>query len=211
MKSSSNNNILLLEYPTRKELCLANWRISEFKEGLDGVYGIYTTPDIFLDKYSDDEGKIDYFEVWEGFNYTNEQLWRFGQAFHSCLSNREKLILDASSKIDHFGYIIAFVDGDIETKQHELAHALYSINKDYKYQVDNILDEMSGFTLFKMKKDLLAIGYIPEVLMDEIHAYLTIFNQEEFDRIFHDLNTLDNNELQPIKSQLKALFDKFTF
>ncbi len=210
MKSSVNNNILLLEYPTRKEMCLANFRISEFKEGLDGVYGVYSTPDIFIDKYSDEEGNLDYFNVWEGFNYTHEQLWRFGLTFHSCVSNREKLIIDQAHKIDSFGYIIAIVEGDEETKRHEMAHALYAINKDYRYQIDNILEEMSGFTLFKMKKALLAIKYIPEVLQDEIHAYLVAYNQEEFDKIFSDLNQLDKNEIKPLISQLNDLFDKYT-
>ena len=72
-----NNKRLILEYPTRKEMILSNFRISEFKEGVAGIKGRVFTCDEFIDAYSDAKGNIDYFSYWDGFNYSKKELTDF--------------------------------------------------------------------------------------------------------------------------------------
>jgi hypothetical protein len=58
------------------------------------------------------------------------------------------------------------------TFDHELCHALYYTNMDYKIEMDELTASISKVNLQKFKKNLKSIGYCSEVMKDEIQAYM---------------------------------------
>ncbi len=71
-------------------------------------------------------------------------------------------------------YLIAYMDGDTESKEHELRHAQYFLDKDYKSRVrasyKNLrLNKPSVFK--RITEKLKDQGYKPEVFEDEFGAY----------------------------------------
>lgn len=199
-------NKLLIEYPSRKEMTLSNFRISEFKEGKDGIKGIRFSPDQFIDVYSDDKGNIDYWSYWEGFNYSKQELIDFVFIFYDELTLREQQILKASHLIGNDGYIICMEEGDEVTLKHETAHGYFYENKGYKKFATEIVNSLPEDIFFTYKQYLLDMGYIDEIIIDEMHAYLVTYEEEEWEECFE---TLTNNEIILDKSkQLNELFDK---
>ena len=77
---------------------------------------------------------------------------------------------------DNGSYIIGIDDTDTGLYDHELAHALYHTNKEYKKEMllnikmlpDNMVDEIN--------KHLKEIGYTSKVYDDEIQAYLSSYS-----------------------------------
>jgi len=57
--------------------------------------------------------------------------------------------------------------------KHEVAHALYYTNKEYKKSMDQITKLISVKKLKAIKTELKKWGYCEKVLMDEIQAYLS--------------------------------------
>ena len=97
------------------------------------------------------------------------------------VSKHEARILEVLQKEGFFAgqafYVLATADGAAKTNSdcaldHELCHAFYYVNRDYKAQVDQLLLEFPR-EVGLIRKVLLQWGiYAPEVLDDEVHAYL---------------------------------------
>ncbi len=197
---------LLLEFPTRKEMTLSNFRISEFKEGKEGIKGKYFTADEFIDAYSDKDGNIDYFSYWEGFNYSKKEVLNFAKIFDANLSNREILILDSAKYIDDDGYIICMEEGDQMTLKHEIAHGIFFENEEYKNKASEIVNSIPVEILEKYKNDLREMDYGEDCLIDECHAYMVAFDKEEFDECFSSVNT---DEIETQINSIGLLFDEY--
>ena len=69
-------------------------------------------------------------------------------------------------------YVIGCNNTKGETFQHEICHAKYYLDKEYKKEKDDLLKKIkkSHYNIFK--KNLLSIGYPIKVMNDEIQAYL---------------------------------------
>ena len=61
-------NCLLLEYNTQKDLALSFCRVEEYYEGNPKINGEILSLEEFIDHFMDNNGKINYFEYWSGFN-----------------------------------------------------------------------------------------------------------------------------------------------
>lgn len=206
-----SNKRLLLEFPTRKEMTLSNFRISEFYEGKEGIKGCSWTPDKFIDLYSDENGRIEYFEFWEGFNYPVKSINDFYCVFESDvedsrLSDREIKILEASKQIDKDGYIISCVEGDEITLKHETAHALFFENVEYRNKVTEIINTLDAETISKFRSHLFLMRYNEDVLIDEMQAYLIAFDDEEWLECF---GSITEDEIYSHRSNLQATFDYY--
>jgi hypothetical protein len=71
-------------------------------------------------------------------------------------------------------YLIAYMDGDTESKEHELRHAKYFLDKDYKSRVRasyKNLRSTKPSVFNRITKKLKEQGYKPEVFEDEFGAY----------------------------------------
>jgi hypothetical protein len=71
------------------------------------------------------------------------------------------------------GYIIGAESLESETFKHEMCHALYSVNEDYRKEVDEITSSLEVEHSKAFAYNLLNMGYTAEVIPDEIQAYLS--------------------------------------
>lgn len=193
---------LLIEFKTRKEMNLTCWRMSEFSEGYEELRTYYT-PDVFIDKWSDEDGKITYWEYWEGHNITKKKILEFAKAFHKNesgefgndsfkyvrdnVSNREIKVIELLDQIDDDGHVIFIEEGDEITFKHEIAHSYYFLYPEYKTRADSIVYGLPPQTQGFIKKGLREMKYSDDVLQDEIQAYLTAYDQEEWDECFPEV------------------------
>lgn len=87
----------------------------------------------------------------------------------------DQLMCDIIDKIFVNGmrqYLIGTNSLKNSTFLHELAHALYYTDMDYKAEMDEITSSISRPNMTKFRKNLRSIGYCSEVTKDEIQAYM---------------------------------------
>jgi hypothetical protein len=84
-----------------------------------------------------------------------------------------KNIVDGLHKNGQRGYLIGVDSLKNCTFRHELAHALYYSNLDYKSEMDDLTRGISEFNMSRFRKNLKAIGYCSGVVKDEIQAYMS--------------------------------------
>lgn len=68
-------------------------------------------------------------------------------------------------------YTVAYVKGDILTKQHEMCHARYYFDPDYRSEVEKLWASFEHEDQVIIKKFLKRCGYKEEVFLDEFQAY----------------------------------------
>jgi hypothetical protein len=149
-----------------------------------------------------------YPEDWEGFNIPGKVLtdhFRLGiddpntyDKLMNDLYHRAKRIVGS----DHF-YFIGSSGECTETLDHELCHAFYYLDKNYKKKVNIILKSLVPSAKDKITKRLLSLGYCKKVLLDELNAYLTIDSKEILELKFNKF------EIKSIKQTSKALKETF--
>lgn len=90
-------------------------------------------------------------------------------------------ILAKLRSVSNDGYIIAAKDARGETFKHEVCHALYHTNKNYKKQMDAFTKGLPQKYYNVLKNNLLEMGYAQKVIDDEIQAYLQYgYDDENF-------------------------------
>jgi hypothetical protein len=176
MNILSYTPILHLEFDTQAELGLSMCRIQEFYESSNPeLKGKRFSWHKFIEEHVDDQGRMSYFQDWSGFNFPVDAVWRFNQLKLADLSPAEQRII-------HFveyhpvKYIIGNVVGDIETAQHELVHAYYAINSEYRAKVNNLIRDhiTNSISLYKQFVDAFEVmGYSDHVYNDEINAFVS--------------------------------------
>ena len=178
-------NCLLLEFNTQKDLALAFCRVEEYYEGNPKVNGKYLSLEQFLDAFMTDDGKLNYFHYWTGFNIPGNIYLEWAQQNMSDRTKWELALANVISKkldLEKPFYVIGGVKGDIEVIDHEIAHALYYMNPEYKDMMDtanyqfykNLRGEYS-----KMVKSLKKMGYGDNVIKDEVQAYMSTSGKKE--------------------------------
>lgn len=70
-------------------------------------------------------------------------------------------------------YLVGVGSLSDSTFRHELAHALYYTNEEYRTEMDELTDSLSRSDFQKFKMNLKQIGYFPGVFKDEIQAYMS--------------------------------------
>jgi hypothetical protein len=68
-------------------------------------------------------------------------------------------------------YIIAYLQGDHNTRRHELRHALFFVDNAYKATVEKLWDELSDKDKERVTSLLTTMGYDKHVHIDEFQAY----------------------------------------
>lgn len=82
-------------------------------------------------------------------------------------------IIDAVFEEGKRKYLIGVDNLKNSTFDHELAHAFYYVDINYKNSMNDITKEISKFDYSKFKNNLKSIGYCSSVLKDEIQAYMS--------------------------------------
>jgi hypothetical protein len=68
-------------------------------------------------------------------------------------------------------YTIAYVRGDVLTKRHELRHAMYYFDANYRAEVQKLWKSFSCEEQLTIEKFLRRCGYKEELFLDEVQAY----------------------------------------
>ena len=171
-KTEVLSNIFLLEFDNNIELGSTMLRFQEFYES-PKFRGKFFTFEEYKGWYTgyDKKKKFTYYTDWTGFNIPSYVLKPFLKGSFDPLSDNEKLLLNLfkNKNVDDEFYIIAVSKESEFLVDHEIAHALYYTNKNYKKDVDKIL---SNYDVEKIKDELRGTGgYCEEVLHDEVHAW----------------------------------------
>jgi hypothetical protein len=99
-------------------------------------------------------------------------------------------------------YLIGASSKDLKTLDHEIAHGLYYINKDYKKDVNRLISDIKPIHYEKLKKKLVKMGYVNDkkIIDDEIQAFMSTGLY----------NGLDTKELKKYERPFVNNFKKFT-
>ena len=204
-------NCLLLEFNTQKDLALAFCRVEEYYEGNPKVNGKYLSLEQFLDAFMTDDGKLNYFHYWTGFNIPGNIYLEWAQQNMSDRTKWELALANVISKkldLEKPFYVIGGVKGDIEVIDHEIAHALYYMNPEYKDMMDtanyqfykNLRGEYS-----KMVKSLKKMGYGDNVIKDEVQAYMSTSGKKELVEKFG----LDFTKIQGFRKLYRKVLSRY--
>jgi hypothetical protein len=104
-----------------------------------------------------------------GHNFSIETFWKYV----SSLKVHTKEIKEVISvvKKHEVKYIIAYINGDIQTKKHELQHAKFHIDDNYRLSIYDKWNNLDKKTQNHIISFLKRLGYPDEVLIDEFQAY----------------------------------------
>ena len=167
-----NKNIMCVTFNTQKELTLTMCRPQEFYEcDSPKLRNKVFTFEKFLDHYLDNKGTLGYFDYWSGFNIPGPVLENFFARFD--LSEREKKLYNITRRFgSEIYYLIATKVNDTSTLKHELLHAYYYLNHDYKQKVHTVVRHMNPILKKNITTRLREFGYTSSVITDEINAYM---------------------------------------
>ena len=197
------DNVLFLQFSNRKDLTTTMFRVQEYYESNNKKIRnkIFTTED-FIEEYTDARGNIDYFSFWEGFNVPGNIINNFFKSFE--LTKRE---INFKKTIEKFldrkkDYYVIATDGDNTTLKHELAHALYYLNEEYREKVQKIIKSIPASEHKKLINNLNKLQYNDSVHIDEIQAYLATSKKSELVDDFE----IDYEKMKKHISSIKKLF-----
>ena len=198
---------ILIEFPSRKEQTLSMFRLSEFAEGKDRIKGCHFTIDEFLDAYSDKDGNITFFSFWDGFNVSMKQVHDFLLLFpKSELTKREKRVLKAVRFMPLEGTLITCEKGDKTTLKHEIAHCKFADNTAYRNEVLDVVHTIDFHLKKKFEGYFKEMGYSTDVIIDETHAYILVYDKEEYDIKFPKI---DFEDIEIYHNKLSSIYNRY--
>jgi len=200
-------NCLLLEFNTQKDLALAFCRVEEYYEGQPKLNGNYVSFIDFIDFFMKDDGSIDYFNYWSGFNIPGNI---FREWFYQKAKDKTKweleLAKEVSDKLDMSipFYVIGGKKGDMNVIDHEIAHALFYMDDSYKAEMEEMnydFFKKHRMQYSKMVKKLKKMGYGENVIKDEVQAYMSTSYKKELVEDFG----LDYTTILPIVKRYRKV------
>lgn len=156
-------------FDTKERMANTFLRFQEHYES--PVYaGKMFTVDEFKSWYAE-KYKSMYESDWSGFNFPGAAYKSFREAAGiDLLTEEERTLSQVFDKLKKKFYVIGtLVTADQETVDHEIAHAMFNMDAQYRTQVRAHIVEMNVSAL---REDMLEMGYREEVIYDEINAYL---------------------------------------
>ena len=96
--------------------------------------------------------------------------WNMPMSIVEKYKTKESLFIPYLSLAD---YVIIYQRGDIQTKKHELLHALYSMNPNYRSHVNGVWESLTTKEQERIHSVLRELHYPndPAILLDEFQAY----------------------------------------
>lgn len=159
-------DIFLARFTSQYQLASTFLRFQEHYESRRFRNRVFTLEQ-FMDWYARRFGAFTYYQDWTGFNVPSTTFKAFYQGRFDPLLRKEQRLLRRFARRRRPFYVIGITTA--EDLSHELAHALYAMRPAYKKAVRSA---MRGHDTSALKRRLLAMGYHPSVLTDEVHAYL---------------------------------------
>ncbi len=190
-------NVILLSFPNRKELTFTMCRVEEFYEAAsDKLRGNKFTWAEFIDEFTNEEGHMDYFHSWSGFNVPGESFYWWAVNFDDH-SSRERAMIDLvyeNINIDEKFYVIAAQETDSMIEDHEIAHATWYTTNDYRAKMQSLNSKLDANVRKQLIEGFTQLGYSATVHEDELQAFLSTsdatYLQNRFGISEEDFNTV---------------------
>jgi hypothetical protein len=177
-----SNGIFLCSIKNSYDLSMTFCRLQEFYESpFKEIRGKKFNLLDFIKLYSSKQGdgSFTYPVDWVGFNVPGpivDKHFKVGiddiNEYDKVMKNIHTTINKDVKKKNHY-YLIGAVNNDKETIYHELCHAFYFLDSNYKQDVTKIIKKLLPSIYVEIKESLLEIGYSKEVIDDEIQAYIS--------------------------------------
>lgn len=202
--------VFYISFPNKKELTTTMCRPQEYYESEHShIRGQYFDWPTFIDTFSEDTGELKYFGYWSGFNIPSDVFQQWMKDFAHDFSSKEKALIELISKYvdikNEKYYIIASEKGKVSTIQHEIAHALYHLNENYKSHMDTLSSTLPVDFKDTFKKTLNKMGYADSVILDETQAYLSTSDAE----YFQNRLSMDVSHLKTQMAEMKKYIDSY--
>lgn len=201
--------VFYISFSNKKELTTTMCRPQEYYESEHShIRGQYFDWPTFIDTFSEETGELKYFGYWSGFNIPSDVFQQWMKDFAHDFSPKEKALIELiKEKVDIENekfYIIASEKGKICTIQHEIAHALYHLNDNYKLHMDSLTAKLPHDFKATFKKTLNEMGYADTVMLDETQAYLATSDVEYFkNRLSIDVSHL-TTQMEEMKNYINS-------
>jgi hypothetical protein len=164
-KTRIADKVFLVRFDSQYALASTFLRIQEHHESPTFRNRVFTLEQ-FMDWYAARFGAFTYYEDWSGFNVPSTALQPFYDGAFGPLLRKEERLLRLFRREPPPYYVIGVAD-EADLK-HELAHALYFTQPEYR---DDVRRAMRPYDTTPLHKRL-AAGYHRSVWIDEVHAYL---------------------------------------
>lgn len=161
--------VFLLKFSSQYELAATFLRFQEHAES-SRFSGRTFSLEEFMDWYAGKFGNFTYYQDWAGFNVPSTALEPFRAGSFDPLLEKERRFLKLFAGERRPFYVIGVAETHTRSDlAHEIAHALFFTNPDYRGAV---LSAMRGYDTAVLRRALGRMGYSRAVLTDEVHAYL---------------------------------------
>jgi hypothetical protein len=167
-------NLYLVNFKKHSDLCYTFLRFQEYFESPKYKNKTFSLKE-FKDWYCESrhQQKFTYCYDWAGFNIPDYILTPFFNNQFKKITKREQALLNAFKNIPKPFYIIGLSQKYFEhSKEHEIAHGLWYLNKNYKRRIQSILKQIPEKTLKRLHSELRKLGYHKDVFEDETHAFI---------------------------------------
>lgn len=153
------------------------------------------------------DGAFTYPIDWSGFNIPGsiiKEVIDIGISDPNKYDAIMKLVYDdCHSKSDVF-YLIGVSNGDELTTKHEIAHGFFFTTPEYKKEMIELVENLKPEFTSSFHDSLNKMGYTHHVYVDEIQAYLSTGDKEEFD----GMELIINDENKPFVEIFNKYYSK---
>jgi hypothetical protein len=195
-----------INFKTQRELCSTFLRFEEFYESPEFKGKIFTLQKYIAWYKKTYYGTWTYYSDWSGFNMPGYILIPFQEGKFGKLSKKEQILIGLCEMVIEEDlkdvYIIGTYGVDKKTLDHELAHALYFVNPNYKKDVDTYLNEVDTT---KLELWLRNQGYHSSVFRDECNAYISTSSKKWFDHKKLKIKEKDKKYLENLFKKASSL------
>jgi hypothetical protein len=171
-------NIYAVEGTTSQEVARLFLRFQECYESPKFHHKIFTLEDFvpYYKKFTKSK-EFTYYNDWVGFNVPSTIINSFVSGRFNPLSKEELWLVNKIKKANKANkgeryYVIGYKANSKSTIKHELAHAKFHINYDYKCKVLSAINSiLPKKKISKIMRHLEKMGYHETTVLDELHAY----------------------------------------
>ena len=165
-------------------------RYQEFYESpIKGIRNRFFTLEGLMKRYRDHYKKetFTYPEDWAGYNipsyslekaiekFGDKYMTEYDEIMQHIVSECETKSYSLNNGSKHNWYLIGTDNFKSRTMNHEMAHALYYTNPEYKRNCDALISKIKKSDYTKLNKALVGIGYLnnKKIIDDEIQAFMS--------------------------------------
>jgi hypothetical protein len=140
------------------------------------------------------KGAFTYATDWTGFNVPSSAIKRtYDKGWHSDFNNYDEEFLSIRDRVEKRSsrgsyYLIGSVEGNQETKNHEIAHGLFHTRPAYRRDMRKLVRSLDGKFRCDIFDALKQMGYHSSVFVDETQAFFSTGLVKELTDVFkkHD-------------------------